>query len=147
MVDAVELALSRLVDSDLYKECLRWHIDRGCKIVPLDPKLAIGLEMQALAATGCTVSQLLETLTAQPEVFNAFVAAKLTELEGDTAEDYPAGEKPPREERAKVLATVGFPATFLIGHLAEFTLLKLKPDDFPAYAQRYRLPKAKKYAK
>jgi hypothetical protein len=142
-----EEALARFVESEAYQQHLRWHVENGCKLAELDTAMALRLAMRAVAAAGCTVAQMAEALARQPVVFDHFVTLKLAALAGDQEEDYPPGEEPPAEERPKVLSFVGYPATFLVGHLAEFTVLTNHPDDFEAYARRYRLPGAKKYAK
>ena len=147
MVATEEEALAEFVASDTYKQHIRWHQEKGCKLAHLDAKKAVRIVMPALAASGCTVAQLAEVLAHQPVAFDHFVQTKLAALEGNVDEDYPPGEKPPAEERPKLVASVGYPETFLVGHLAEFALLTNNPSDFEAYARRYRLPKAKKYAK
>ena len=146
MVDEKE-QLVRFLDSDLYKKSLNWQLEHGCRLCPLDRELAVTLEMKALTASRRNVEELIESLEAEPQAFNRFVEGKLSVLKSDDEEEYPPGEEVPLDERAKTVKSLGYPETFLVAHLCEFTLLRQAPEELEAYAKRYRIPKAKKYAK
>ena len=139
--------LADLLASHPYRAALEWHARRGLKLVPMDSQLALTLAGKALAVSQRSVADLRHVLEAEVDAFNAFVCAKLSKFLHKDEEEYPRGETPPEEERAKTIELVGYPETFLVPHLCEFAVASLAPDDLEGYAKRHRLPKAKQYAK
>jgi hypothetical protein len=139
--------LANLIASALYIDVLRSHVARGLKLVAMDQEIALSLVTEALQASGKQVSELRRVLDSDRVAFNHFVEAKLALFSNDNKEDYAPGEIPPKEERAKTLVVHGYPETFLIPHLCEYCIASSDPSDLEAYAKRYRLPKAKHYAK
>lgn len=135
MVDETE-QLKQLLASVEYEQTLGWHVNRGCKIIALDPQIALALEMTTVAASGCSVAELVESTRAEPLAFNWFVAGKLAAFDVDDAQEHP-----------QTVDEGGYPKSFLIGHLCEFSLLRTRPDEFEEYAKRSRIPQAKAYAK
>ncbi len=147
MVAELSQDLGTLMQSGPYRETLRWHQDRGLKIVPMDRKIALALAAKAVIAAECPVADLVRVLETSAPAFNLFVEAKLARFSGDNSDEYPRGEAPPKEERPRTLEVAGYPESFLVVHLCEFTLAAHGAAALEAYAKRYRLPKAKQYAK
>lgn len=143
----VDSALLQLVQSERYLQSLDWHIQQGRNILPLDPEVDIPLEAKALAASECTIVELIQSLEEEPLAFQWFVESEITAFASDDEEEYPPGEEIPEDERQETIAVHGFPTTFLIKSLCEFTILRHRPESIEAYAKRYRIPQAKKYAK
>ena len=147
MVDDKTQELSELINSDLYRAALEHHVQQGLKVVPMDPRVALMLAAKAVAASKKEVAALVSVLQSSPVAFANFVTAKIRVFANDKREDYPPGEVPPKEERPKTLALVGYPETFLVAHLCEFAIASSNPGDLEGYAKRFRLPGATKYAK
>jgi hypothetical protein len=139
--------LAALVNSTSYRRALEWQVQQGLKIVPMDPKLALALALKAVVASGRTIADLAQMLDVFPMAFNKFVMAKLGKFTGDDEEEYPPGEAPAKSDRPKTLQVLGYPESFLVAHLCEFALASVSPAEVEEYAKRYRIPKAKKYAK
>lgn len=143
----VDSALLQLVQSERYLQSLDWHIQQGRNILPLQPEVDIPLGAKALAVSECTTGELSQSLEEEPLVFQWFVDSKVAAFASDDEEEYPPGEEVPEDERPETIAELGFATTFLIGPLCEFTILRHRPESIEAYAKRYRIPQAKKYAK
>jgi hypothetical protein len=133
--------------SALYQNAVAWHVQRGRKVIPLEPRVEQLLALNAVAASGCTVEEIRTALRGNLDAFNAYASARLDLFQGDSEEEYPPGETPPREERAKTLSIDGYPNMFLVSPLIEFTIMRSRPSELEAFVRRYRIPNASKHSK
>ncbi|MYT79317.1 hypothetical protein YW3DRAFT_07153 [Streptomyces sp. MnatMP-M77] len=140
-------ALRSLVNSPPYLAALDRALTlSGLTLNPVEHPMITAIDAESLRLAGVTEAELADLVTEHAEPLARFVRLKMQAYSKDTEEqgvDRDPGDPAGGDNLVELDPTPGF----LVGHALELVLLLDRPQDFPAYARRQRIPHAARYAR